>query len=225
MFKKIFLFLFILNIGSIHSQETGNSANDDNIVQKIHDILIKEYGNYKDKSLKERIVLILGKKAFIDSINTWENNYKNLDEMPIVLNTHMEDMAQIAEKYGDHEQSHQFRNLLVNLTKLGFRNMQMYYIAVKEYLTDNKMDSSEIDINLIDNSLANLKFFEMKKSLYDEEEKTKKEMLEIMYSKKLKFRMAFYIFAFNFFNDIREKVIERDLARMKKNIENKIRAQ
>jgi hypothetical protein len=215
--KKL-LFTFLMVCVPLLYSEQILKVDDDSIVEKIYEVLVKEYDNYKDKSFEEKLVLKLGKKTFIKSINIWKDNYKNLNDIKIILDYHLENMALIVQKNSDEEKAKRFRELLENLTKLGYKNMQLYFYAVKDSLFAQNVGVNEINVVFIDDALCNKKYFEMKKTLYDEERKTKKEILEIMNDKKLKYKMAFYIFAFNFLNNIREKIITRDLERMEQKI-------
>jgi hypothetical protein len=193
----------------------------DLIATRIHDVLVKEYDNYKDKSFIERIILKLGKSTYIDNIRIWRDNYRNIDDIKIKLHPKMEDMAAISEKYLDPATSKRFRNLLEELTRLGFKNLQLYYNSTEEYLKNNNLTYNSINIDIINEAQCNLKYFELKKKLYSREDEVKKEIRKIMDDKRIKYKLGIYIFAFDFFNKIRTEIINKDLEKMQKKIDEK----
>ena len=216
MCKKIFFFIIILAFLGItaHSQE----INDEKIVNKIYNLLIEEYDKYKDKTWIEKAVLKLGRSAYIDSITIWKNNYNKLDTIKISLHPKLEHISEVADKNIEKDRADYFRSLLKELTLMGFKNLQIYFISTKEYLDLNNLTYNDITIDTIDNSLCNIKYYEEKKTLYEKENVVKSEIQTIMSEGKLKTKLAFYSFAFKFFNKIRVKIIERDMERMFKKI-------
>ena len=123
-------------------------------------------------------------------------------------------MANIVDKNLEKKVAEHFRNLLEELTLLGFKNLNIYYLSVKEYLDANNLIYKNIDAKLIDDSMCNLKYYNIKKELYAKEEIIKNEIQKIMKYDQVKYKLAFYSFAFNFLNKIRVKIIEKDMERM-----------
>ena len=214
---NIILFCLILNIYA-HPFE---HINDDLLVDKIQQFLITEYDNYKNRTFIEKLVLKLGKSAFIDNVQIWKNNYKNLNSMKIILHPKLEDIAIICDKNLDINESRKFRNLLEELTLIGYKNLQLYYIAVKDYLLVNNKKINDINKDLIDEALCQIKYYEEKIKLYDREEIVKNKIREIMNEKRVKGKLLFYIFAFDFFNKIRKGIIEKDMQKMLEKINKK----
>ncbi|MCK4796134.1 MAG: hypothetical protein KAT05_02065 [Spirochaetes bacterium] len=206
-------FIIILLLITIPFYAT-NHINDDLIVNKISLVLIKKYDNYKNKTLLEKIVLKLGKNAFVDSVKIWEINYKDLDKIIIKLHPKLEYMALKGEKYLEIERAKYFRNLLDDLTLLGYENLQIYYIVIKEYLNEHNYNFNDINIDLIDEAVCQPEYYQEKKALYEKEDLIKEEIRIILREGKLKHKLALYSFAFDFFNKIRKKVIAKDLAKM-----------
>lgn len=185
-------------------------SNDDLLASKMADILIEEYQKYEDKTFMEKFVLKLGKNAYIDSVIIWRDNYKNIDELDIKLHRQLENSAKIADKRASADRSEYYRNLLKKLTYLGYKNLQMYYNAVK----DRGMTANEITIEAIDESVSNLEFYNEKVKLYNEEEAIKNKIKEFYELKEIKYHISFYAFAFNFFDKIRKGIIEKDMKKM-----------
>lgn len=220
--KKSILLIFFFILTSSYYIFSSEQSIDDLIVDKIHQFLIKEYDNYKDRTFTEKMVLKFGKKAFIDNVRIWKDNYKNLDSMKIVLHPILEKIAVVCDKNLEEDKSKYFRSLLEELTKLGYKNLQIYYTAVKDYLVINNKKIDDINKELIDDAVCLLRYYEEKTKLYEREEIVKNEIRAIMTEKKVKFKLAFYIFAFDFFNKIRKGIIEKDMQRMLEKINQKI---
>ena len=104
----------------------------------------------------------------------------------------------------------------VELTLLAYKNLQIYFIALKDYLKKNNID--EIDISVVDKSLTDMKYFDQKNELYKSEAEIKSNIRLYFNNKKIKYRVSFYSFAFDFFDKIRVKIIEKDMASMLKKI-------
>ncbi len=209
--NKIFIIIFLLIISiSIFSIQ---NADDDLIVNKISQMLIEEYDKYANYTFLEKLVLKIGRTTYVDNINIWQKNYTDIDNIKIKLHPKLEDMAKIVDKNLEADRAKYFRKLLEELTFLGFKNLQIYYYSVKEYLNNNKLTYLDINIKLIDDS-CNIKFYNTKKELYAREDIIKNEIREFMKDEKLKHKMAFYSFAFKFLNKIRIKIIEKDMKKM-----------
>lgn len=212
--KRIFIlisFIFLLNIAIL----SNNINNDDLIADKIHNILIEEYDKYENTTLEERMILKFGRKAFFESVNIWRENYKNIENIKITLHPQLEKMAKIVDQRLPQENSSHFREMLTELTFLSYKNLQLYFIAVKEYLIVNKLTPDNIVKETIDKSIAMPKFFYQKMEMYDREEFLKNQIRKTIRDERVKIRLSFYAFAFDFFNKIRKKIIAKDIERMK----------
>ena len=218
MAKKFFIFIFLLISIFAFSQ----NVTDSEIVAQIAQELIAEYDNYKDKSFTERLVLKLGKRAFIDSVRAWQRDYENVRTMPIKLHYQLNKMASIVEGCADEATSKRFRELLTELTRIGYLNLDIYYRAVRKNVDNNGGNlTGNVTLAMIDYAVADVTFYEEKISMYDEEQRIKDEMRSIMRQKGIKHKIAFYSFAFEFFDKIRVKVIAADLEKVKANMEKK----
>ena len=218
MTKKFLILIIFILPAAVFAQ----NVTDEQIVAQIADLLISEYDNYKDKSFTERLVLKLGKRAFIDSVRAWQRDYPNVRTMPIKLHYQLAKMASIMDGCADEPTAKRFRELLTELTRIGYLNLDIYYRAVRKTVYDNGgILTSNITLDTIDYAVADVTFYEEKISMYDEEQRIKDEMRSIMRQKGIKHKIAFYSFAFEFFDKIRVKVIAADLEKVKANMEKK----
>ena len=212
IFKKIiYNFLFLILIFPLYPEQ---NINNNLIVNRISQVLIEEYDKYEDFTALEKLVLKIGRSTYIDNINIWLKNYNNIDNIKIVLHPKLNHMANIVDKNLDKNEADHFRELLEELTFLGFKNLDMYYLSVKEYLENNSLTYMDINAKLIENSTNNIKYYNFKKELYAKEDNIKNEIQKIMKYDKVKNKLAFYSFAFKFLNKIRIKIIQKDMDRM-----------
>lgn len=214
MKRNIFILLITIFIVNILPAES-----DDILVHNIAEVLIKEYDNYQDKTFLEKMVLKYGKKTFIDSVRSWELNYKNLDEMKIKLHPTIENIVKVGDKNLSPENAIYFRSLFENLTLLGFKNIQIYYESTKKYLS--KYGDQEVTIHVIDEASIEPEFYELKVKLYDEEKITKNEIRKMFRNEKIKYKLAFYSFAFDFLDKIRTSIEDKNIEKMKLRIQEK----
>jgi len=215
MIKRIFIFIAYFNfIFGLHSIENQ----DDLIVDRICFIFQREYDNYKDKSAIERILLKMGRKAYIDNLLLWKENYQDITNIKFSLHPIMEQMAKIMDKYADPEKAARFRDLLEDLTKIAFKNMEIYYLSLKEYINENYLTPDDIELNIFTDALAKKKFYDEKIKLYDEEFKIEEELGPMMKEKKVKYKMLFYSFAFDFFVNIRRQIIDQETKDMQQKL-------
>ena len=218
MTKKFFIFIFLLISIFAFSQ----NVTDSEIVAQIAQELIAEYDNYKDKSFTERLVLKLGKRAFIDSVRAWQRDYENVRTMPIKLHYQLNKMASIVDGCADEATSKRFRELLTELTRIGYLNLDIYYRAVRKNVDNNGGNlTGNVSLAMIDYAVADATFYQEKIEMYDEEQRIKDEMRVIMKQKNIKNKIAFYSFAFEFFDKIRVKVIAADLEKVRANMDKK----
>jgi hypothetical protein len=196
----------------------NNSAvlNDDELVDTLAKLLIKEYDNFKNRTAMEKMILRFTKKAFVDSVEDWRKNYKNLDELKIKLHPTIERMIRLADKNITPEESLRFRKLFEGLTVLGYKNLQIYYVSTKKYLEKN--GNVEISLKMIDEALTDMEYYNQKAVLYSEEENIKSEIRKYFKDPRLKSRMSFYSFAFDFLDKIRVDIIKKDMEEMKRKI-------
>ncbi len=200
----------------------SQNVTDSEIVAQIAQELIAEYDNYKDKSFTERLVLKLGKRAFIDSVRAWQRDYENVRTMPIKLHYQLNKMASIVDGCADEATSKRFRELLTELTRIGYLNLDIYYRAVRKNVDNNGGNlTGNVSLAMIDYAVADATFYQEKIEMYDEEQRIKDEMRVIMKQKNIKNKIAFYSFAFEFFDKIRVKVITADLEKVRANMEKK----
>ncbi len=200
----------------------SQNVTDSEIVAQIAQELIAEYDNYKDKSFTERLVLKLGKRAFIDSVRAWQRDYENVRTMPIKLHYQLKKMASIVDGCADEATSKRFRELLTELTRIGYLNLDIYYRAVRKNVDNNGGNlTGNVSLAMIDYAVADVTFYQEKIEMYDEEQRIKDEMRVIMKQKNIKNKIAFYSFAFEFFDKIRVKVIAADLEKVRANMDKK----
>lgn len=214
--KKYFvLLLFFFFIHSLLSAE-----NDQLLADKIVSLLKIEYDNVKDKSWIEKIILQMGKSTYMDSLEIWKANYFQIEKIKIVLHPKLENMAQVGDLYLDLEKKTLFRKNLSDLTFIAYKNINIYFLAIKKYRESEPTPIDQITIKTLDAALYNPEFSQKKRDLYEEERSIKKSLRVIMHDKKIKYKLGIYIFAFDFFNKIREKVIEKDIKEMDKRLLN-----
>jgi hypothetical protein len=210
-FFRILIFIFAINlVNPLASAE----SKDDQIVNKICMIFLREYNNFKDKSAIEKIILRMGRKAYVENLDLWKKNYNDIDNIQFSLHPIMEQMAKIMDRSVEPEKAKHFRNLLEDLTKIAFKNMQIYYLSIKEYLADNNLSCDSIELNIFADALAKKKFYDQKMKLYDEEYKVENEIGTMMKEKDVKFKMFFYSYAFDYFINIRKKIIDQEITDM-----------
>lgn len=215
--KKIYLIVFLFYLCS----NTVYSTPDDILVHNISEVLIKEYDNYKDKSFSERFVLSLGKKAFIESVKNWEINYKNLSNMPIKLHPQIEIILAKSEKSLDNDTQNQFRGLFVSLTRIAYDNLQDYYNSLKDSLGNDL--TKPITITMIDDALSCQKFYDIRLKSFETEENVKQNIRKIFKDERVKFKLSFYLFVFDYFDGIRVNVVKQYLLKTEKNVKEKNR--
>jgi hypothetical protein len=204
---KIFFILFlIMPLSFLYSEE----YDDAKIVGKISEIFLKEYDNYKNKAFVERVVLKMGRTAYIDNMKLWQDNYADISKIKFSLHPIMEQMAKTMEKSTKDERGVHFRELFIDLTRVAFKHFNIYYLAIKEYLIENKLSYNDIHLGIFADALAKDKFYSEKVKLFAEELSIENEIASMMKEKKVKYRMAFYAFVFDFFIDMRKKIIDNE---------------
>lgn len=209
MVRKLILYtIFLVSVNT--AGFCGDIYEDTVLADRLQYLLKKEYTNYKNKSLIERIIMELGKKAFFESVDDWRKNYQAVEKVNVKIHPQLEELASNIRKHEEESVSNEFRVLLTELTRMGYRNIDMYYVAVRS--SDVKYNTAEITLADVDEAMVNPVFFLKKKGLYEEEREIKKRMREIMTGKRVKGKLGIYLFAFDFLNKIREDVIEKDLA-------------
>ncbi len=209
MLRKFFLYIIFLV--SVNAAVVCDDIYEDTILaDRLQYLLKKEYTNYKNKSLIERIIMELGKKAFFESVDDWRKNYQAVEKVNVKIHPQLEDLASSVRKHEEESVSREFSTLLTDLTRMGYRNIDMYYVAIRS--SDVKYNAAEITLADVDEAMINPVFFLKKKGLYEEEREIKKRMREIMTGKRVKGKLGIYPIAFDFLNKIREDVIEKDLA-------------
>jgi hypothetical protein len=194
---------------------------DAKIVETISDIFLKEYDNYKDKAFVEKVVLKMGRKAYIDNMSLWRANFSDISKIKFSLHPIMEQMARTMEKHSDEGKGTHFRTLFIDLTRVAFKHFNIYYLAIKEYLIENNLSYNDIKLSIFADALAKDKFYNEKVKLFDEELSIEKEIALMMKEKKVKYRMAFYAFVFDFFIDMRKKVIDTEAKDMQCKLQEK----
>lgn len=189
---------------------------DDNIIiSKISAALINAYKNYKDNTWIEKVILKLGKKTFIKSLDEWKENFDKMDSFEVKLHPILKRVAKIGDDNLPEARAAYFRSLLEELTLLGFKNLEIYHFAVKDEMIKNDLDYDDINIELIDESIAKPKYFDQKMNMYEKEFFIKSEIEKILKEKEVRFKIVFYAFAFKFFYKIRDRIIQKDIEKMK----------
>jgi hypothetical protein len=208
--QMIFFLMFILPMTVLYPMKS-----DDKIADEIIDILIKEYGNYKDKSSLEKIVLSISKKPYMESLSEWRKNYHDLSNIKIKLNSIIEKAVLTAGKRLPYEEGWRFRSLFENLTMIGYENLQIYFISTKRYLEKN--GDVKLTIDIINDAKCEPEFLRMKEELYEKEKLIKRDIRIMFKDVRIKNKMVFYSFAFDFLDKIRTRIIENDIRKMKLN--------
>jgi len=217
---RIFFLIFLFT-GTFLFSEVLKENIDAEVVERVHFIFLREYDNVKDKGAIEKIVLRMGRKAYIDNLNLWKENYSDLSKINFVLHPIMQQMVKIVDRNLEPEKAMIFRKDLEGLTKIGFMHFQIYYLSLKEYVIENKMDPALIELNIFADALAKEKFVNEKLKLFDEELKVEEEIALMMKEKKVKYKIAFYSFAFKFFTDMRKNIINNEKKDMQAKLEEK----
>jgi hypothetical protein len=206
----IMLFIFAVSLSF--------TLNDDLIASNIADVMIKEYDNYKNKSYIEKMILKMGKKAYVESVLDWKEKYKNLGTVRIKLHPTIHYIVSVGDKHLPPEKASYFSYMFENITMLAYDNLQTMYLAVKDYLTQKKLSEDKIDLPLIVEATIQPKYYKMKIDMYNKEDYLKKQIRETMTSDELKYRLGFYVFAFDFFNKLRDGIIKKDIEMMQAKI-------
>jgi hypothetical protein len=208
--------LYSLENGEIQQTETGQQQ----IVNQVAQALIIEYENYSEYNPLERMILKMGKTAFIESVETWRNNWEIIETMPIELHPRLQHMSDTGVEAMDKERSDEFTRLLVKLTRLAYRNLDLYRIAVTDYFKVTLPVPVTTDV--IDSAVNNPVFYEKKVAMYNEEDIIKEQISIYLKSDELRYKLGTYRLAFNFFDRIRKQIIEKDMERMKNQIEQEL---
>ena len=92
--------------------------------------------------------------------------------------------------------------------------INIYYISIKDFLNQTNKQPDDITVDIIDESICQPRYFHEKMTLYEREDFIKNEIQLILKEGKLRYKLAFYAFAFKFFNKIRKKIVQKDIKRM-----------
>ena len=114
----------------------------------------------------------------------------------------------------------ELEDLLRHLTFLGFKNIDTYYQALLEY--DKAFAIESFPLKVVDEAIQNENAWAFRLKLYEDERNTKIAIRSILTRKQLKSKLSFYLFAFDFLNTIREKIIEADIVNRKTYEKNKL---
>ena len=182
------------------------------IAERLAVVLIKEYSNIKGLTLLEKIVMEISRGTFNDSIHIWKENYENIEEISVSLHPQLRRLIKKARLH-DELIAEELEDLLRHLTFLGFKNIDTYYQALLEY--DKAFAIESFPLKVVDEALQNENAWAFRLKLYEDERNTKIAIRSILTRKQLKSKLSFYLFAFDFLNTIREKIIEADIVNRK----------
>lgn len=206
--RVVLFYLFIIRVIFAEIQ-----TNNDIIADSLRSVLIETYGSMKDLTFTERFVIDLGKSTFYSNVNIWHDNYEDISKIEVKLNGQLVRLTEKIYKYSDVKTGDNFKSLLKNLVFLGYKNLDLYYKAI--IATDRAYDITDITLDDVDYAVSNPVFMSLKIGLYDEERIIKSAIRDIMVSDKIKNKIGFYIFVYDFLNKIRESIIEKDIESMK----------
>lgn len=197
----------------------AESRNDDKLIKEIVRLLIIAYDKYEDMGFTEKMVLKYGRPAYLENLAIWQEHYHNIDGITIKLHPRIRLLVEKIEDAGEYKKARRMETLLKRLTYLGYSNLSLYYTSVKEYGSSIKPE--ELDLELLDDAFCTPGNYTIKKEFFAEEKAIKDEIKSILSSKELRFKLAFYLFAFNFLNGIREKIISKDMEKMARKLESR----
>ncbi len=214
--------LLVVSTNNINIENTTfNRVSDDEVVKHIAHSIKEDYKNMKDKTFQEKMIIQAGQKSFFSSLDIWIDNYKEIEKIDTSPKGHLLNMSSAGWKYLDNDEALRFEGNLMELTFLGYQNLDLFYRAVKSHLTEKSiLNINYISVTLIDEAITKEVYYNEKLDLYRKERIVKKEIEDTLNSKELRYRLGFYLFAFRFLNNIREKIIEKDIKKMNQIIQN-----
>lgn len=214
MEKSFLLVIIFLLTFSVFS---ASNVYDNKAINLVADYLIWSYDQYEDTTLTERFVLKLGRNAFIDSVNFWRNNYARLGIVEMPLHPKMVDISYKIGEVGGDQLRIEFVSLMKELTILGFENCFLYYnVVISE---DDFDDIDRLTPVYMEKVMSKVEFYDEKIDLYSREAAIVSKVSNIFNMDIFKYKLIFYRFAFNFLNDIRTSIIEKDISVMKEKLE------
>lgn len=195
-----------------------NGVTEEEAIERLVVLLVEVYDRQEEYSLLERMVLKFGRSTFIDNVKLWRIHYREIEKMEIVLHPRLVKLTAKVYEFAGEEEALRLYTLLEELTALGFRNLNLYYLALAELDWNFSLD--ELDWEFVDEAMSSEYFCLLKLELYRREEEVKREIKEIIGAPGVKRRLTFYNFAFDFLNRIRSSIIKRDLERIKRLLSN-----
>ncbi len=207
----ILLFIIISALNYLFSED----INYDPVVDAIINAIKTDYNNLENRSFNERLVMEAGRRSFMLALDVWRAHYAHIYSINIEPSGHVKYMCDTAIIFLPADESGRFVSNLKELTFLAYRNLDLYYRAIRSL--NPPVASSGISVRTIDLALLNERFYNEKIALYDRERVIKREIEDTLLMDQLKFRLAFYLIAFRFFNNIREDIINRDIENMNRN--------
>lgn len=218
MRRNLYLILIFFISFSIHAKTL-----DDLIADRIFFLFLREYDNVTNKSFLEKVAVKIGRSTYLDALTNFKNNYKNLDTMTVKLHPRLEYMAKTAQRHLNYDEALYFRKLLERLSLLSYKSFYVYYLCIHEYFIENKKEYFDFEICLITEAIAKIKFYKLKKEIYIEEKEVRKEICRMLNQTKLKNALPIYRLIFNYFDPVRNNILEQELKDITKNlIEKKI---
>jgi len=199
------LFLFIFSVMPLYSD---NTIDKQLLADQVQVLLIQSYGAFSNLSPIEKIVIEMGRGAFVDNVRIWRMYYNDISLIPIKLHPQIKKVSNIIHKYGDDQEGFLFDLYLKELTFLGYKNIDYYYQAL---LTMDLMKDNNISLEDIEYAISSPQFYIKKIELFEREAVLKKDIRLIMNSERLKKHLGIYIFFYDFLNKIRDKIIANDL--------------
>jgi hypothetical protein len=209
-FMRAAIFFFILlNSISLFSREEYSPGTDFELASRIRGLLIANYDKKKYDSVVEKIILDLGKKTYIKMLDLWIRNFDDIDDVKFEVDPVLNHTISVIRNSEGEYCSEYFISLIKEMMSLSLKNFKMYFDAVKE--NGKSIGINDLNCDLIDNCMYNMKYFNIQKSLYGRETEIRSELKSIMSDKKVKDRIVFEYYCFELLSKIRQKTIDRHL--------------
>lgn len=189
------------------------SITEEEAIEHLTGMLIEVYDRQEDYTILEKMVLKFGRAAYIDNVMLWREHYKNIEQLEIELHPRLVKLTEKVREYGGAERAERLYLLLEELSSLGFKNLNLYYMALCELKFEVTLE--ELDWELMDRVMSSRRFCLLKLEIYRREEEVKREIKAIIAAPDMKRGLPFYNFLFDFLNRIRSSIVEKDLERIR----------
>lgn len=159
----LFIITLILVTSALHSTVSEQEA-----IEQLTRLLIEVYDKQEEYTVLERMVLKFGRSAYIDNIMLWKEQYKNIDELEIELHPRLVKLTEKVRNCAGAERAERLYLLLEELSMLGFKNLNLYYLALLELEFGFSLE--ELDWEFMDRVMSSRRFCLLKLEIYSREE-------------------------------------------------------